>query len=171
MSLQHPDAVPARMRQEWSATANRQVLLVWQHTTGKMVQIWSLAEGTFEGFSPKWRGKNESAVASAFICVSVRLMAGSRTSSLNRSQLSGVRSRPPSDRTSNSTSKRIRVTFRRASRFSNWPIVRQNFLKSSQAVRNADCSISYYRTRLGATANSGSNFANPLISLHLGRQN
>ncbi len=135
-----------------------------------MDEIWILQRGTFEGCSPKWHGKNEPAVASTFICVSVRLMAAFQTSSSTRSQQSGVKNRPPSDRTSNSTSKRIRVTFRRASRFSNWPIERQNSLIGRPRVRNVDYSILYYRTRRGVTANLRSNFANPLISLHLGRQ-
>ena len=85
-------------------------------------------------------------------CMSISWMVAFQTSSSTRSQRSSDKNRLPFDRTSSSTSKRIRVTYRRASRFSNWPILRQNSLKSSQAVRNADCSISYYRTRLGATA-------------------
>ena len=135
-----------------------------------MAWIWILAKGTLEGCSPKWHGKNEPAVASTFICVSVRLMAAGQMNSSTRSQPSGGKNRLPFDRTSNSTSKRIRATFRRASQFSNWPIERQNSSIGRPRVRNVDYSISYYRTRRGVTANWRSNFANPLISLHLGRQ-
>ena len=136
-----------------------------------MAWIWILAKGTLEGCSPKWRAKNEPAVASTFICVSVRLMAAGQMSSSTRSQRSGVKNRPPFGGTSNSTSKRIRVTFRKALRFSNWPIERQNSSIGRPRVRNVDYSILYYRTLRGVTANWRSNFANPLISLHLGRQN